>query len=399
MSDEAAALAGPARLVRDRSAGMIAGVSAGIANAYNVPAPVVRVAFVLLAFTGGVGIIGYLAAWVLMPSGPSATRSSRGDTAFQIGAIGVLAAGTSFLLGGLGILPDNELVPIVLLAVGLAILWQRVDHEAGRGARGAGLADVVGGRAALVRLALGAVLVVVGIALIAAEGGSLTEAGRALLPALLALAGAALILGPWIRRLLEDYQEERRARIRSEERAEVASRIHDSVLQTLALIQRNASQPREAVRLARRQERELRSWLFEDAPPVSGTLRAALTTVAADIEDLHDVTVEVVQVGDARVGERLEAIGLAAREALTNAAKFSGEKVLSVYAEIEDGAAHVYVRDRGVGFDPEAVPGDRRGIAQSIRGRVERAGGRAAVISRPGGGTEVEISMPIEEEL
>ena len=202
-----------------------------------------------------------------------------------------------------------------------------------------------------------------------------------------------------MRRLLDDYQGERRARIRSEERAEVASRIHDSVLQTLALIQRNAGQPGEAVRLARRQERELRSWLFEDAPPVSGTLKAALGTVAADIEDLHEVTVEVVQVGDATMGERLEAVSLAAREALTNAAKFSGEKVLSVYAEIDGPDARVFVRDRGCGFDLTTVPDDRQGIAQSIRARVHRAGGQATVTSRPGGGTEVEITMPIEEQL
>jgi signal transduction histidine kinase len=334
-----------------------------------------------------------------MPSGPTAGRVSRADTLFQVGAIGVLAVGTSFLLGSLGIVPDNGLVPVVLLAIGLAILWQRVDHEAGHGARGTTLSDVVGGRAALIRLALGAVLVVIGIALLAAGGSSLTEAGRALLPAVLALAGAALILGPWVRRLLDDYQEERRARIRSEERAEVASRIHDSVLQTLALIQRNAGQPGEAVRLARRQERELRSWLFEDAPPVSGTLKAALGSVAADIEDLYEVTVEVVQVGDATMGERLEAVSLAAREALTNAAKFSGEKVLSVYAEIDGSDARVFVRDRGRGFDLAAIPDDRQGIAQSIRGRVHRAGGQTTVTSRPGGGTEVEITMPIEEEL
>ena len=399
MSDQTATVPGPPRLVRDRSAGMIAGVSAGIASAYGLPVVAVRVGFVLLGFTGGVGIVGYLAAWALMPSGPSVGRTSRADTLFQVGAIGVLAVGTSFLLRSLGVLPDNELVPVVLLAIGLAILWQRADHEAGRAARGSGLADVVGGRAALIRLALGAVLVVAGIALLAAEGSSLSEAGQALLPALLALAGAALILGPWVRRLLDDYQEERRARIRSEERAEVASRIHDSVLQTLALIQRNAGQPGEAVRLARRQERELRSWLFEDAPPVSGTLKGALGAVAADIEDLHEVTIEVVQVGDALMGERLEAVSLAAREALTNAAKFSGEKVLSVYAEIDGRDARVFVRDRGVGFDLESVPEDRRGIAQSIRGRVERAGGQATVTSRPGGGTEVEITMPIEEEL
>lgn len=399
MSDHLVTASGPPRLVRDRSAGMIAGVAAGIAAAYGVPAAAVRVGFVLLAFTAGVGIVGYLAAWALMPSGPSAAGISRADTLFQVGAIGVLAVGTSFLLSGLGFLPDNGLVPVVLLAIGLAILWQRADHEAGRAPRGTALGEVVGGRAAMVRLALGAALVVAGIALIAAGGNSIAEAVQALLPALLALAGAALILGPWVRRLLDDYQEERRARIRSEERAEVAARIHDSVLQTLALIQRNAGQPGEAVRLARRQERELRSWLFEDAPPVAGTLKAALATVAADVEDLYEVTVEVVQVGDATMGERLEAVSLAAREALTNAAKFSGEKVISMYAEIDDGDAHVFVRDRGAGFDPAAVPEDRRGIAQSIHGRVARAGGQASVTSRPGGGTEVEITMPIEEEI
>lgn len=387
------------RLLRDRSEGMIAGVAAGIARTYGMPAIWIRLGFVLLGFAGGVGIVGYLAAWALMPAGAASGERSRADALFQGAAIGVLAIGTALLLSMVGLAAGNGLVALVLVAVGLAILWQRVDREGGAGSARGGLAEVMGGRAALIRLALGAAFVIGGIATLVARGAGVRDAGIALLPALLALAGAALIFGPWARRLLDDYQAERRARIRSEERTEVASRIHDSVLQTLALIQRNADQPGEAVRLARRQERELRSWLFDDEPPLPGTLKPSLSAVAADIEDLHEVTVEVVQVGDARMGDRLEAISLATREALNNAAKFSGEKDLSVYAEIDGSEARVFVRDRGRGFDPESIPDDRQGIAQSILGRVNRAGGTAAINSRPGGGTEVEISMPIEEAL
>ncbi len=188
--------------------------------------------------------------------------------------------------------------------------------------------------------------------------------------------------------------EERAERVRSEERADLAAHLHDSVLQTLALIQRRAGHPGEVVSLARQQERQLRSWLYEDVAPTAGdTLAAAVAALAQDIEALYRVRVDVVTVGDCPLDERIAAVVHAAREALTNAAKWSGADEISLYAEADDAQATVFVRDRGSGFDPAAVDGTRRGIADSIVGRMDRYGGAAEIRSSPGGGTEVELTM------
>jgi len=186
---------------------------------------------------------------------------------------------------------------------------------------------------------------------------------------------------------------ERSARIRTDERADVAARVHDSVLQTLALVQRHAEEPRRVAALARRQERELRGWLY-GAQPLGddGTsLVAALSAAAADVEELHGVRIEIASAGDAAPPNELV---LAAREAMTNAAKFAGVEEIDVYAEVTDAELAVFVRDRGAGFDPAAVPEDRQGIRESIEGRMERAGGSAVVTSTPGEGTEVELRLP-----
>ena len=183
-------------------------------------------------------------------------------------------------------------------------------------------------------------------------------------------------------------------RIRSQERAELAAHVHDSVVQTLTLIQRSADDPKAVVRLARAEERALRTWLYHPAGVDPGMFRAAVETVAAEVEDTHAVTVEVVIVGDTRVDERLAAMIQAAREAMVNAAKYAGGAgAVSVYAELEDGQAWVFVRDRGPGFDIDAMGEDRLGVRQSIIGRMERHGGRAEIVSS-GAGTEVRLTMP-----
>jgi signal transduction histidine kinase len=204
----------------------------------------------------------------------------------------------------------------------------------------------------------------------------------------------ALILTPLWFRLAKSLAEEREARIRSQERAELGAHLHDSVLQTLALVQRRADDPRAVAALARRQERELRTWLSGTRESAAWeSLAGALTAAAAEVEDAHGVAVEVVAVGDARLDGGGEAIVAAAREALVNAAKFAGERPIAVYAEADEARVQVFVRDRGPGFDPEAVPADRQGLRESIVGRTERAGGRAFVRSTPGEGTEVELLL------
>jgi signal transduction histidine kinase len=174
----------------------------------------------------------------------------------------------------------------------------------------------------------------------------------------------------------------------------MASRVHDSVLQTLALIQREADDPKRIAALARRQERELRGWLYPDAGRVEGeSLAAALEAAAGEIEELHGVRVELVRIGDRQLDDRLRALVLAAREAMGNAARHAGVDEVAVFVEAGDGEVAVFVRDRGAGFDPASVPADRQGIAESIRGRMERVGGTATVTAAPGEGVEVELRL------
>jgi len=208
------------------------------------------------------------------------------------------------------------------------------------------------------------------------------------------LGGLLLVVGPGLWQLARERDAERTARIRSDERAEVAARVHDSVLQTLAMIQRHAEEPRQVASLARRQERELRGWLYGAGPTPGDSLVGALAVAAAEIEELHGVRIEFASGGDCPLTDEVNAVVLAAREAMANAAKFSGSDEISVYAEADDDRASVFIRDRGAGFDRSAVPPDRRGLAESIEGRMARVGGTATIVSAPGSGTEVELTLP-----
>ncbi|MET0420679.1 MAG: ATP-binding protein, partial [Acidimicrobiia bacterium] len=249
------------------------------------------------------------------------------------------------------------------------------------------------------RVAVGGALVVAGVGAFLATQGAFRAVGQGLLAIAVILGGLALVFGPWLWRLWTALIEERSERIRSDERAEMAAHLHDSVLQTLALIQRRADDPRAVVALARRQERELRSWLFGRSPARADLdFAAALEAVAADVEQREGVPIETVLVGgELPLDDRLSALVAASQEAMVNAARHSGADVVAVYAEIEEGSATVFVRDRGRGFDPDAATASSattgRGIAESIVGRMQRNGGAASVRSRPGGGTEIELSM------
>ena len=206
-----------------------------------------------------------------------------------------------------------------------------------------------------------------------------------------ALAGAfALVLGPWVWQLTRERGE----RIRLAERSAIAARIHDSVLQTLALVQRDADDPQRVRSHARRQERELRRWLYGSGYGSAQTFADALAEAAADVEEGHSIRVELATAGDAPLDDALTQAVLAAREAMTNAAKHAGTEEIAVYAELDEEVASVFVRDRGAGFDRSVVAADRRGIAESIEGRMQRAGGSATIHSSPGNGTEVELTMP-----
>jgi len=217
--------------------------------------------------------------------------------------------------------------------------------------------------------------------------------------AMVGIAGIVLILGPWWLRIARDLVVERQARARAEERADIAARVHDSVLQTLALIQRRAENPQQVIQLARAQERELRSWLFDGRAPGSldgqvATFAAGVRLIQQDVEAQHGVAVEAVTVGDCELDDNLSALLAAAREATVNAVKWSGASVVSVFAEVEPAEVSLFVRDRGRGFDPAAVPDDRKGLAESVRARMARRGGSATIRSVQGEGTEVSLTMP-----
>jgi signal transduction histidine kinase len=229
--------------------------------------------------------------------------------------------------------------------------------------------------------------------LFAAQTGEVGIAREVLLAGVLGVAGLALTVGPWLFRLAGDLSEERAARIRSQERADMAAHLHDSVLQTLALIQKHAGDNRTVATLARAQERDLRSWLYDETGGDEATVAGALRAAAAEVEDAHGVPIDVVTVGDRPFEDQVRPVVLAAREAMVNAAKHSGADKVDVYAEMSPALTEVFVRDRGCGFDESGVPADRLGVRRSILDRMERHAGTARVRTAPGEGTEVRLSM------
>jgi signal transduction histidine kinase len=356
----------------------------------------------------------YLVAWALMPEGdmaPPPTRRREPDVVATI-AFGAVVLGGLLLVRAFGLWPGDVIVwPLAAAIAGLGLLamrtapatsaaelpsWpilQRLPPDAADA-----LAVLVGTRrGALARVIAGAACVATGVVAFVITADSWSALRGAFVASIAVLVGIALVIGPGLSRLGHALVDEKRERIRADERAEVAAHLHDSVLQTLALVQRRANDPREVVRLARMQERELRSWLLAGgAPPDSNgasQLGAALEDAAAAIETERGVPVEVVRVRDCPL-DGMEPLLLAAREAIVNAAQHAGGASVSVYLEVEPERATIFVRDRGQGFDVASVPDDRGGIRNSIVGRMARAGGSAVVRSTPGEGTEVELVLP-----
>jgi signal transduction histidine kinase len=292
--------------------------------------------------------------------------------------------------------------PQVVSAALLVLIWRNASpgEQAALGrvvAPLGGLGPGANRRATMLRMGLACALFVAGIGSMLSAHESLSVL-QPLGGFVLILGALVLLLGPWWLRIARDLMLERQARARAEERADMAARVHDSVLQTLALIQRRADDPAQVTRLARAQERELRSWLFEGRAPGSmpevTSLAAGVRQIQQDAEARHGVPVEVVTVGDCPLDDDLGALLEAAREAVVNAAKWSQAGVISLYAEVTAEDVEVVVRDRGRGFDPAAVPGDRKGVAESIHGRMSRHGGTVAVQTAIGEGTKVSLKMP-----
>lgn len=392
----------PRKLYREPDRRVLAGVCRGLSTHLGLDPAIIRIAFVVLAVSSLIGVLIYAALWYFVPLAPEAagvaadagTGGRRKRDVGQLAGLVALALGLVFFvqLIGLGV-PGTIFWPIVLVGAGAAFLWQQADDAQRVKWR---RAAQVNSRSAVFRVAAGIVLILGGLLGFLFFQDQLRHVGEGVLFAVVAAAGILVIAAPFVTKLARDLSTERRERIRQEERAELAAHVHDSVLQTLALIQRNAYDGREVQRLARAQERDLRAWLYKPKKDESTMFEAAIEAQAADVEDQHGVTIDVVVVGDCPLDEGLGAQLQAAREAMVNAAKHSGAAVISVYVEVEPEQVTVFVRDRGKGFDLDTVSADRMGVRGSIVGRMERNGGKAVIRSTPGDGTEVRLEMTRE---
>ncbi|MEV7421260.1 MULTISPECIES: PspC domain-containing protein [unclassified Streptomyces] len=403
------------KLYRSADGRLLGGVARGLAGHLGLPVVWVRMVFLILFFAQGLGALLYAVFWIVVPLGiggtaaeprslfeisPDGRRRLRKPDKGQIFALIALVISAGTFIGNVSLgrnEADRYIWPTLLIGAGVVLVWRQADNarrarwaEAGRNRRALQLARGVAGVA----------LVGLGLAVFMVVRGSAAQFGNVLTGAIAVVAGVALLAGPWLVRMTQDLSEERLMRIRAQERAEVAAHVHDSVLHTLTLIQRNADEAGEVRRLARAQERELRAWLYrpegtgKDEEDEPSTLAEAVKRTAAEVEDYHGVPIEVVVVGDCPLDEKLAAQIQAAREAMVNAAKYGGEGgAVQVFAEVEGRTVFISVRDRGPGFDPDAVPADRMGVRESIIGRMQRNGGTARLSAAPGGGTEVELEM------
>jgi signal transduction histidine kinase len=387
------------RLYRRRSDRLVAGVAGGLSDHLGVDVLVLRIGFVVTIVLGGLGVLLYAAFWVFVPQEPEGSRPEAGSTSrVQLLAFAGLALAALIVAQLLGF-GAGLLWPAAAAVTGAAILWRQAD-ETSRSrwrrltSRGTHLATTESLPRTAVRYLAGVLLVLIGLSTFLAVHTSLPEARRAVVPVLVVVLGLLLVVGPWVLRAVRQLAEERTARIREHERVELAGRVHDSMLQTLTLIQRRADDPAEVRRLVRYSERELRDWLYA-VPQAHATLRSAVAEICAEVEDTYRVTIDVVVVGDHPAIEEAQPLLQALREAVTNAAKHSGTTTLSVYVEVIATQLTAFVRDRGRGFDPDQVPADRYGVRESVVARMQRHGGEAVVRSSPASGTEVQLRLPL----
>lgn len=405
------------RSTRPLSSAWVGGVCAGLADHLGWSVLLLRVVAVVLGALGLVGVAIYLALWLVMPrsteqraapgleAGVRKGLRPKGSVTLSPVDLGMASA---LLLLGVGLLwllqvstwalPTSVLVAGLLSATGLGIIWWQADHISTRELRhGSGwrrlAAPLVAHWTTLVAIGIGLAALSAAVAVVVLGQPALGEAARTLLLLGLAVVGLLLAALPWFLSVRHALAQARDAALVADARADMAAHLHDSVLQTLALIQRRAADPKAVTALARRQERELRQWLYGESLG-SATLIEALSGEIIDVEDRHGVDVELVTVGDCELTPEVTALVKAAREAMVNAAKHSGADRVDVYAEADPDLVSVYVRDRGQGFDLADVQEDRMGVRGSIVERVKRVGGRAIIRTAPGEGTEVRLELP-----
>ncbi len=378
---------------RRRSNRVLAGVAGGMADTLGVSDAFVRAAFVTLTMVWGLGALIYVALWLI---GFDRVKDRKRDPVESRQAFGLALAflGVMLLLSVMGWWPSNTLVFVVgATSFGTAALTDRNTPGPL-----AALIDPSVEQPGRLRLLLGIALLIGGLAVFSLNVDPILEVGPVFLAAGLTGVGILVAFGPWVSRLARDLATERRERIRQEERAELAAHLHDSVLQTLALIQRSDDPARMSI-LARHQEGELRDWLYGTAPlDGADLLSTALRQAATKVEKDHQVPVDVVVVGDSPLTDANRALVGAASEAMVNAAKHSGAERISLYFEAEDGDLTVYVTDQGEGFNKSEVLSDRKGIRNSIIERIEKSGGSASIDSVRGEGTEVILKMKAADQ-
>ncbi|HLM20642.1 MAG TPA: PspC domain-containing protein [Propionibacteriaceae bacterium] len=404
------------RATRVAEGAWLGGVCTGLARHLGWPLMVIRIAFVALATFQFIGVIAYGALWLLMP--PESTVKAPGlESASRAGfrgqnkpkrridwgmllALVALGVGLLWIMQNTGLGISSQLFwPVAFACAGAALVWRQADSEQQKRWRAeaggkAWLAPFVarGGWPALVRVIVGLGLVGAAFGIVIAQQGQISHLPEVMAMTMLALAGLAIVLAPWLHRSRSALNQARAEKVRADARADMAAHLHDSVLQTLAMIQRQADDPKAVQKLARRQERELRNWLYGDELH-EATLKAALTAAAAEVEDERGVPVELVTVGDCDTSEEIQALVRATREAMVNAAQHSGADKIDVYAEVDEDSIEVFIRDRGQGFDVDAVAEDRMGVKGSIIDRMARHGGTATIRSAPSDGTEVRLEI------
>lgn len=396
---------------------VVLGVCAAVSERTGVSLPLVRAAVITLAAAGGAGLVGYLLVAVLWRDRegvrrPPATESDVGLVIVLIGTVWITLALWPGAVAGL-------VIPVGFVSVGVALGWRSAGRTSDESRSPQSDRSTFGAKAlrsAVLRIIGGLVLCFTGFAFVLGRSTDLSTFRDTLFALVVALTGIGLVLGPTVVAAARALTAERDDRVRAEERAKVAAHLHDSVLQTLTLIQKRADDPAAMASLARQEERSLRSWLYSGADPYTvepGSItgddrlgsdrpwREQIEPVVSEVERRYSVAIELVMVGprDHPRPSMLAPVIAAAREAMVNAAKFSGQRNVSVFVEVRQGGMDLYVRDRGIGFDPGSIASDRHGIKDSIIGRMVDLGGRATIRSAPGEGTEVGLLVPFSNRV
>ena len=407
----------PRRADRRLDTAWLGGVCSGLAAHLNWPVLVLRLGFVLLSASMGIGVLVYLVLWLAMPLASEAPQAPGIEAASRSGmrtvqagyrvpadlglisAVALLGAGLLWFVQAAGWgAPAAALWPALAGTFGLMLIWWQADHIPNRSMKGLTgwrrwFAPLLAHWSRIVRILLGLLGLVTAVVLIVVALPPLPEGSRTLIVLGLVVVARLLAAAPWIIRVRRSLATIREEKMLADARADMAAHLHDSVLQTLALIQRQAQNPKAVAALARRQERELRSWLYGETAVDAPTVKAALVASAAEVEDAHGVDIDIVVVGDRDLDAEVRPLVQAAREAMVNAAKHAGVAKVDVYAEVDDDAIEVFVRDRGGGFVLDDIPADRMGVRGSIIERLRRAGGNATIRSAPETGTEVRLEM------